>query len=191
MRSWCVRISVLFAIALSGADAPAADPYVNFVPWKVLQPGDEPLRAPLVLYWVPSSREELRRSDLLTSRTLLNASTQCVAMQVIRPDDDAMIEHLGAGTLPVAILTTDDEKELARVTRDDGDLRVSSVEQMVRDALDAREGTAETLLDEAQHKLDEGDADGALVLYEKVWEMRCSCPRQANEAKRAMKKLKK
>ena len=43
--------------------------------------------APLAVYWLPSTREELRRSELLVSDELTSFAELCVAMRVIRPDD--------------------------------------------------------------------------------------------------------
>ena len=50
------------------------------------------MQSQLVLYWLPGSRDEIRHSDLLVSRMLALYAMQCVGMQVIRPDDDVMIE---------------------------------------------------------------------------------------------------
>lgn len=191
MQPWYARMFVFFAIALAGADrSPAGDSYVSFVPWKLLQPSDEPAHEKLILYWIPATREELRRSELLTSRELMQASTQCVAMQVIRPDDDDRMHALDVDELPAAILVDEEGHELGRVEEDDGALNANDVESIVRDALDARLSAAEAMLDEAQSKLDGGDVAAAVALYERVWDERCACPRQANEAKRALKKLK-
>ncbi|HET7434915.1 MAG TPA: hypothetical protein VFN10_09420 [Thermoanaerobaculia bacterium] len=185
----------MFAIAIAGAEAlPAGDSYVSFVPWKILQPEEDAPRSALVLYWIPASRDELRRSELLTSHVLMTASTQCVAMQVIRLDDAERIHKVASNedqALPGALLADEEGHELARVDREDGELRTHEVESIVREALDAREANAELLLDEAARHADDGDVDAAIALYEKVWADRCVCPRQANEARRALKRLRK
>ena len=113
-------------------------PQVYFVPWKVLNPGDQPVKGALVLYWIPLSRDEIKRSDLLNSRPLTVYSSQCVGMQLIRPDDTPTIEKLGAaGKMPIAILADADGKRIAAI--DGSALRLSAVEKMVRDEVDARE----------------------------------------------------
>ena len=173
---------------LCGADS--LPPQKFFVPWKVLNPGDDPIRTPLVLYWIPASREEIRHSDLLTSRTLTLFSSQCVGMQLIRPDDDATIGHLGVtGRPPIALLLDGDGKEVARVENQHGFLALSAVERMVRDTLRAREDAIDKQLDEAQRKADANDRDAAAALYLGVWSGRCLFPRQGREAERALRRL--
>jgi hypothetical protein len=162
----------------------------TFVPWKVLNPGDETLKTDLVLYWIPSSRDEIRRSPMLTSRPLAIYSTQCVGMQLIRPDDSDTIEHLGAsGRLPTAILATREGVILERVENDGGLLRAVDVEKRVRDTIVAREAEADRLLDEAAAKLAAGDRDGAVALYRRVCDQRCLLPREARHAQRALHRL--
>lgn len=52
---------------------------VYYVPWKLAKPGDAAAGG-LVLYWFPSSQEELQRSSLRVSRPLSLYASQCVAM---------------------------------------------------------------------------------------------------------------
>lgn len=183
-----VCLVVLIAVSL---DTRAGDPSMpTFVPWKVLNPGDEPLKSDLVLYWIPGSRDEVRRSPLLTSRPLAIYSTQCIGMQLIRPDDEEWIEKLGAtGALPVAVLAARDGTIVARIANDGGVLRLADVEKMVRDTFAARDGDAERLLDDAKAKAEAGDRDGAIVLYRRVCAQRCLFPRKAKDAQKALRRL--
>src|SRR5216684_3007624 len=106
---------------------------VYFVPWKVLNPGDAPVKGNLILYWLPATREEIKRSELLTSRQLSIFATQCVGMQVVRPDDAAMIDKLGeTGKLPAAVLADLEGKSVVKIDADSGTLRLSAVEKLVR-----------------------------------------------------------
>ena len=158
----------------------------TFVPWKVLNPGDDTLKTDLVLYWIPSSRDEIRRSPLLTSRPLAIYSSQCVGMQLIRPDDGDTIEHLGAsGHLPIAVLAADDGTVIGRVSA----IRVPEVERLVRDTIATREAEADRLLDEAAAKFAAGDRDGAVALYRRVCAQRCLLPRKARDAQKALHRL--
>lgn len=190
MQRW-VRWAAALALALTGIEAsPGESPHLSLVPWKVVEPGDD-IRSPLVLFWIPASRDEVRRSELLTSDELTLYSSQCVAMRVVRSDDDAMLVKLEAGeALPVAILTDGEGHVLGRVDSDEGALAVAEVEEMVREELDHRVSAAETMLDEAGTKAEAGAIDEAIALYQSVWEQRCVCPRQARDAQRALKKLK-
>lgn len=163
-------------------------PQVYFVPWKVLNPGDQPVKGALILYWIPLSRDDIKRSDLLNSRLLTIYSSQCVGMQLIRPDDAQTIEKLGAiGKTPIAILADAEGKQIAEI--DGAALRLSAVEKMVRDELDARETAASHLLDDARARAGAGDKDGATDLYRKVWDQRCLFPRKGRDAQKALKKL--
>lgn len=179
------------AIALTlTAIAAAGSPHVSLVPWKVLDRGAA-VNAPLVLYWVPASRDELRRSELLTSSELTLFASQCVAMRVVRFDDDITLEKLQVEhELPVAVLVDADGHLLAEVAPRDGKLDIGAVEAMVRDELDRRATEAEELLDDARAKANDGETAAAIAMYRSVWEQRCVCPRQARHAQRALKKLK-
>jgi hypothetical protein len=187
-RSFTAIALLLGCLLLSGAGV--LPPQKLFVPWKVLNPGDDPLRMPLVLYWIPASRDEIRHSDLLTSRALTLFSSQCVGMQLIRPDDDSMIDQLGVtGRPPIALLLDGDGHEVARVENQHGFLALSAVERMVRETLRAREDAIDKQLDEAQRKVEANDRDAAAALYLGVWAGRCLFPRQGREAQRALRRL--
>lgn len=192
MRRWTVLFAAI-VFAFAGIQARSGDDsHLALVPWKVLEPGAERIETPLVLFWVPASREELRRSELLTSDDLLLFSSQCVAMRVVRSDDYAMLERLGVDSeLPVAILTDGAVHVLRRVDNEHGALSIAEVEEMVREELDERASSAEETLDDARVKADAGEVDAAVALYTRVWEQRCVCPRQGKDAQKALKKLKK
>jgi tetratricopeptide (TPR) repeat protein len=163
---------------------------VYFVPWKVLNPGDAPAKGNLILYWLPATREEIKRSELLTSRQLSIFATQCVGMQVVRPDDAAMIDKLGeTGKLPAVVLADLEGKSVVKLDTDSGTLRLSAVEKMVRDELGTREGALDKMLKEANAKSGAGEKDAAVDLYKQVWEQRCLFPRKARDAQKALKKL--
>jgi hypothetical protein len=191
MRQWFAWSVTMLAIALIGA-APAPDEqtHVVFVPWKVLRPGTALPRSPLLLFWIPASRQELRRSELLTSEELARYAAQCVAMVVVQPDDHVRIASLRIdGKLPMVLLADADGAVLARLESESGDLPAAEVETMVREALDARSAHFDALLDDAKEKAASGETEAAIILYRKVWEQRCTCPRQGKDAQRALRKL--
>lgn len=190
MRPWSARF--LFAVlALSGPSMLAGSRSASFVPWKILKPGDEPVLAALNVYWVPSSRDDFRRSELLRSDELTTYSSQCVAMQVVPPEDRSMLTRLGAEKLPVVVLSDGEGNEIARVHPDRGTVRLEEVETMVRSELSEMESAAELTLDGARAKAEAGETSAAIALYSRVWDQRCTCPRQARDAQRALRKLKK
>lgn len=193
MRSWSARFSVAMVLALAGLPAmPAGTRHASFVPWKILEPGREPARQTLNVYWIPASRDDFRRSELLRSDELTSYSSQCVAMQVVRPEDDTMVAKLGAdGRLPLVVLFDGEGRELARVGPERGGVQVERVEAMVRSELNRRESAAEQLLDAAREKAEAGETSAAIAIYRQVWDQRCTCPRQGRDAQRALKKLRK
>jgi hypothetical protein len=179
-------IAVFFAAASGAA---AGEPHVYLVPWQVVEKS-EPVDAPLTLYWIPSSPEELRRSELLSSRELTLASSRCVAMRVVRPDDLTRLDSLGIESdLPAVVLTGRDAEIVGQVEGKDGAVSVAEVEELVREELDRRTAEAETLLDRARERAEEQDTAAAISIYEAIWQTRCVCPRQAREAKKALRKL--
>jgi len=179
----CIAVWIVLAVSLRAGDSSLP----TFVPWKVLNPGDEPLKSDLVLYWIPSSRDEMRRSPLLTSRPLAIYSTQCVGMQLIRPDDEDRIQLLGAkDSLPMAVLVSSDGKIVAHVGPP---VRAREVEKMVRDTLVARDSDADQLLDDARTMIAKGDRDGAIENYRRVCAQRCLFPRKAKDAQKALRRL--
>lgn len=180
------RFVATFVLIVAGANAlPGEEPRVSFVPWKVVSPNAK-IDAPLALFWVPVTTEELRRSPLLTSYELTLFSARCVAMRIIRFDDKARLASLEVGPdLPAALLVDANGDVLARADARD----IGAVERMVRRELDAREQRADERLDAARRHATSDDAETARTLYRSVWEERCLCPRQARDAQRALKKL--
>jgi hypothetical protein len=181
-----VRCIALLAMVAAGAGALAGEEdHVSLVPWKVVGPG-ESVDAPLILYWVPASRDELRRSPLLTSHELTLYSARCVAMRVVRADDGSRLAALHVeARLPVALLTD----RGGRVIGSREAVSVSEVEGLVRDELETRSARADALLDEARRHAIDGDVEAALTLYREVWDARCLCPRQGKAAQKALRRL--
>ena len=183
------RVAAAVVLLFSGAVLPAGETYVAMVPWRVVEPGGA-VDAPLVLFWIPSSVDELRRSELLSSDELTLFSSRCVAMRVVRLNDAARLAKLEVGdALPAAVLARQDGQIIGRVTADDGVLSVTAVEALVREELDRRTAQAEELLDRARIRAEADDRDAALAMYQAVWEARCICPRQGKDARKALRKL--
>ena len=184
------RVIVAIALLFFGADPlPAGEPYVALVPWRVLDV-DTKVDAPLVLYWIPASVEELRRSELLRSDELTLFSSHCVAMRVVRLNDHARVTRLAGETeLPLAVLADRSGDVIGRIESEHGALSVAKVEELVRTELDRRASESEATLDRARTLAEDKDVDGAVALYQAVWEERCVCPRQGRDAKKALKKL--
>ena len=181
-----VRAAGVVALLLVAVVPLAAVERVWFVPWKVLDASAAPASGVFVLYWIPASPEDLKRSDLVTSRALAVYSARCVAMHVVRVDDTDRLNALVVTELPVAVLA-DGHRQLARLN---GPLRVGDVEAMVGAEFDAREVEANEMRDAARECLRNGDAAEAKRLFREVARQRCSFPRQAKAAARALRRLK-
>ena len=182
-------MSAAVALLFCGAYALAGEAYVALVPWRVVEPGAE-VDAPLSLFWIPASADELRRSAMLTSDDLTLFSSQCVAMRVVQLNDiDRVAEFSADAELPVAVLTNRAGEIVGRVDSEHGVLSVADVEDLVRDELGRRAAEQDAVLDRARARAEADDVDGAVALYRAVWEERCVCPRQARDARKALKKL--
>jgi len=168
----------------SGMSSPQA--YV--VPWKILRPDEPAVSAPLILYWFPATKEEVKGSDLLSSRALTLASSQCVGMQLVVPGDTATIAKWEVtDKLPAAILASNGAP-VARIEADKGRLRLGKVEDAVRGELRARETALDKLLDDAKQK-EKDDHDAAVALYQQVWDQRCVAPKKGRAAQKALVRL--
>lgn len=189
MHRWTCALALVLLVA-SGATVRAEEEgHLSLVPWKVLEPGED-VDAPLIVFWIPSSSDELRHSPLLTSNELTLYSSRCVAMRVVRLDDGARLASLNvAAQLPFAALAERGGHVIATVENDRGMLSVSDVEEAVREELETRAENANARLDEARTLAEKGDADGAAAIYREVWGERCVCPREARAAQKALKRL--
>jgi len=182
---WVRAIVVVALVAAGVVASPEEQRHVSLVPWKILGPSDV-ADAPLTLFWIPDSAGAMRRSPLLTSDELTRFSARCVAMRVVRFDDDVRLATLGVeDELPVAVLADRNGRVIGSVAGED----VADVEDLVRDELDTRTFQADSMLDAARRHADAGRRDAAMALYREVWGARCLCPRQGKLAGRALKKL--
>lgn len=191
MRVVWVRLAIAMALLScagsiigSGLDGP-----ISFVPWKVLAPGEVAPAAPMVLYWIPSSPDDFKHSDLIVSRSLTIDASQCIAMRVIRPDDSARIAAFGGPALPVVILVDGDGATLGMVAANRGTVSVRDVERLVHEKLVEREMLIQLQLDKARKEARSGNRQSAIDGYRTVWDQRCLFPRPAREAARALKRL--
>jgi tetratricopeptide (TPR) repeat protein len=168
---------------------PPADAQVYMVPWKMLTAQDPPITSGLILYWFPSSNDELKKSSLRTSRTLSLYASQCVNMKVSTLQSP-LGQKLGAEIkLPVAVLANPDGTIIGKAENKDGFLKVDQVEKMVETEVKHREDTIKQQMDDAKNKAKSGDNDGAIKLYRAVVEQKCLFPSKAKDAVNALKKL--
>jgi hypothetical protein len=178
-------VSLLLSAAANGLVPDDA-----FVPWKIHRASEGLPPSPLVLYWIPASSDDFRRSDLLTSRALASYAAQCVALEVVTSSDAAMLAKLAIGAPPPAAVLVDAwGVVVGKVAGVKGSLRAADVEKMMRDAMRAREESLNADLDDAPKKISAGDRESGLAIYRRVWAQRCVFPRHGREAERAMKKL--
>lgn len=165
------------------------DEQVYNVPWKILAPDAPPITSGLVLYWFPSSKEELQKSSLRTSRALSNYATQCVAMEVATVQSPPGSKLPPDVKLPVAVLATPDGTPIVKADNKDGFLKVEQVEKMVADELKKREEALDQQLKEAKAKAKGGDSAAAIPIYRAVVTQKCLFPKKAKDAANELKKL--
>ena len=166
------------------------DPYERLVPWHFLEKSGPFLDAPLVLYWLPASSNETERSPLLSSEELVRDADRCLSFEIVLPEDGVTIGKFGAtGKLPAAVLADAKGTVLRRVESVGGRLAIASVETMVREEFDSRGEAMYVMVREARTRVANGDKQGAIDLYKKLWDERCLVPAAGTEARQALKSL--
>jgi hypothetical protein len=166
------------------------NPDEHLVPWMFLSKGGDLVKGPLVLYWLPASTDEMKRSSLLTSHALLEASARCVQFEIVLPDDAAAIEKLGAtGRLPFAVLVDSQGRVTRTIGNVRGSLSTTAVERLLAEELGARDEAVFRDLTEAKRRAGDGEKEQSIDLYKKIWDDRCLFPLIGTEAQRALKGL--
>ena len=166
-----------------------SEPVVYRVSWKVLPPGAEQPKAPLTVYWFPTSPDEARTSPLQTSRALSLAGARCVAMAIVTNDNKTLHDTFKApAEESLAILTGADGAELGRVSGKGGKLEPRSVEQLLNSEMDKRESTLAALLKGADKKA-AADREAAIADLQQVWDQRCLFPSLGKKAAKSLRKL--
>jgi tetratricopeptide (TPR) repeat protein len=168
----------------------SSTPQVYHVSWKVIGRGEGIPSGELEVLWFPTSVDNARASDLLTSRYLALSSAQCITMALISTDNATIRSKYSAPEAePLVVLAGKDGSEVGRVPAEGVQVRVDAVEKLLRQTMDAREEAAKATLDAAKEKSDAKDIDGAAALYTQVWDQRCLLPSPAKKAAKALKKL--
>jgi tetratricopeptide (TPR) repeat protein len=172
----------------SGQGMPAEQVYN--VPWRLRRPDVPPVTAGLVLYWFPSSVQEVQKSSLRTSRILSLYASQCISMEIADADSPLGQKLVGAAAkLPVAVLATPDGASVAKIENQDGYLRAGPVEKVVDEEFKRREHSVNQQIKQAKERAKSGDPAGAIPLYRAVLEQKCLFPGKAKDAAKQLKKL--
>jgi tetratricopeptide (TPR) repeat protein len=166
----------------------AANPEVYPVPWKIRTAKDAPPSG-LVLYWVPASVDEYKKSSLRFSRSLSLYASQCVTMELAESASPLGQKLLGNSQPPVAVLMTAEGTEVTRVENKNGKLRVEQLEKAVETEMKQREGAVASQLKEGKEKQKAGDNEGAIKLFNSVVAQKCLFPGKAKDAAKELKKL--
>jgi tetratricopeptide (TPR) repeat protein len=159
------------------------------VPWRVRLPDVPPVTQGLVLYWFPSSVDEVKRSSLRTSRILSLYGSQCISMEIADAGSNLGQKFVGDSKLPLAVLATFDGTELAKAENKDGFLRAGPVEKLVDEEIKKRENSLEQQMKQAKERAKSGDHTGAIPLYRSVLDQKCLFPKKAKDAAKELKKL--
>jgi tetratricopeptide (TPR) repeat protein len=162
---------------------------VYYVPWKVLQANEAARTEGLVLYWFPSSPEELQRSSLRVSRELALYASQCVAMQVAGVSTPPGQKFVADSKLPVAVLATADGKLVGKLENTNGRLNIGDVEKLLGSEMKKREDALSEQLKDGKSRAKSGDSAGAISALRTVYEQKCLFPKKAKDAAKELKKL--
>jgi tetratricopeptide (TPR) repeat protein len=176
--------------ARMGGSSGPTETQAYHVPWTVVGPNEIVPAGALAVFWFPSSAQEAKQSNLLTSRTLSVLSARCVSLALVTPDNSSVrtkyeIPEVGAGVVLV------DEKGdvLGRVAPDGEPISARPVEKLLETELDKREDAAKATLEAANAKIKEKDVDGATAMLNEIWAQHCIIPDVAKKAAKALKKL--
>jgi tetratricopeptide (TPR) repeat protein len=172
---------------MSSGSTPSEQVY--HVPWRLITPQDPPVAAGLILYWLPTGAEEVKKSSLLNSRTLSLYASQCVTMGVIDSGTPLGQKLKADDKLPVAVLATPDGTPVAKAENQNGYLKVDQVEKLVETEMKKRESAAKEKLEDAKSKAKSGDNQNAIQEYREVLGQKCLLPNQAKDAAKNLKKL--
>jgi len=164
------------------------EPVYN-VPWRVRAPEAPPVAEGLVVYWFPSSVQEVQKSSLRVSRILSLYASQCVAMEIVDAATPLGQKLVPGAKLPVAVLSAPDGTLIGKAENKDGFLRVNQVEKLVEEEYKRRENQVDAQLRDAKEHAKSGDNAGAIPIYKAVLEQKCLFPRKAKDAAKALKKL--
>jgi tetratricopeptide (TPR) repeat protein len=174
---------------MSTGAGPAPDQEVYRVPWRLIKPEDPPVSAGLLLYWFPSSRQELERSSLLNSRMLSLYASQCVTLGVVDAHTPLGQKFAGGEKLPVAVLAQPDGTLVGKAENKDGYLKVEQVEKLLESEMKKRESVLKEKIESAKNKAKSGDNQSAIEEYRGVLEQKCLFPGKAKDAAKGLKKL--
>jgi tetratricopeptide (TPR) repeat protein len=172
---------------MSSGSSPSEQVY--HVPWRLITAQEPPVTAGLILYWLPTGPEEVKKSSLLNSRMLSLYATQCVTMGVLDPATPAGQKLVAGDKLPLAVLATPDGTALARAENQNGYLKVDQVEKLVDSEIKKRESAVKEQLEDAKNKAKSGDNQTAIQEYRAILEQKCMFPGKAKDAAKGLKKL--
>jgi len=165
------------------------DQQVYRVPWRLIKPEDPPASAGLLLYWFPSSQQELERSSLLNSRTLSLYASQCVTLGIVDSHTPIGEKFAAGDKLPVAVLAQPDGTLVGKAENKNGYLKVEQVESLLESEMKKRESALKEKIEDAKNKAKSGDNQTAIQEYRAVLDQRCLFPNKAKDAAKALKKL--
>lgn len=154
------------------------------VAWKFLQEDAVLHEKAITVYWLPSSLKEAQKSPLLTSKSLLDATTRCVDFEIVLPERAAPIAKLFPDGAPPAGVLVDREAKVVRTAAS-----AKEIEKMVAAELDARDDAMLHTMMDADQQARAGNNVAAIELYKKIWDDRCLFTAAGTEAQRALKRL--
>jgi tetratricopeptide (TPR) repeat protein len=172
---------------MSSGSTPSEQVY--HVPWRLITPQDPPVSVGLIVYWLPSSTEEFKKSSLLNSRALSLYASQCVTMGVVDAGTPLGKKLVSGDKLPVAVLALPDGTAVGKAENQNGYLKVDQVEKLVEAEMKKRESAAKEKLEDAKSKAKAGDSQNAIAEYREVLGQKCLLPNQAKDAAKNLKKL--
>jgi hypothetical protein len=158
---------------------------VDNVPRRVRVPEAPPVTEGLVVYWFPSSVQEVQRSGLRISRTPSLYASQCVAMEIVYAVTPRGQKLVPGAKLPIAVLPTPDGTLIGKAEKKNGSLRVFEAEKLVDEEIQAAGESVDSQPKDAKGHVKSGDNAGAIPFSKAMLEQKCLLSRVSSETMRS------
>lgn len=156
----------------------------HHAPWKFVETAELKPDAPVTLVWVPQSLAKAELSPLMSSDKLIDASSRCVALRIVLPEQAELLKKLAINAPAAVILDRQ-----GKVIRSTQKTSPSDVESLLAAELDARDEAVYRDLHSAAALVKAGNNAAAIDAYQKIWADRCLFSVAGHEAQRELAKL--
>ncbi len=169
---------------------PMSAPEVYQVPWTLPKAGQPAITEGLVLYWFPTSIQEVKDSQLRTSRDLGLWAATGVTMMIADFTVSIAKQVQAVPGVSQAILADPAGNVIGRVQATGKEqVKGKDVEKLVRGEIKKREAAVNQHLADGKAKVKAGNKEAAIEDFKAVWAEKALFPKKAKDAAKELKKL--